>query len=270
MSYSLVDILRLWWHGKWQRALLFLPLVKPERESRKAPAWFLVWFASWVWTQTLDSDDRPTDLWLYYYDFAVEGTWAFWADDLKKTAVNDALWWVAGWTGKPKHGYYTLEQWLDAIRNRVGSWVPGWTSTLAQGLDTLFWKLPESVRGGYSSWEDLWQGIKNSVKDWARARYDATVSLVGDLWYWIAYTGSLLSGWYDNVGIWISEFKQNPSGVILGALGATWGRLVTFDQGPLSYYYNLWGTFRQNLSDFLADPLGFVYDRAEAFLVSKW
>ncbi|MBA7568663.1 hypothetical protein ES708_10397 [subsurface metagenome] len=137
--------------------------------------------------------------------------------------------------------------------------MPGWTTNLAAGLDSLYWKLPPSIRGGYGSWSELWDSIKDSVKKWAT-----------DSWTWITGDGSLLKGWYDNVGIFVSDFKEDPAGTIKGLLGETWRKLVTFTRDCLTFYYNLWGSYRQTLADLVADPLGYLWDRAEQFLVDKW
>ena len=248
MSYSFSECIGIWWHGKWQRVLLAIPIIKPEREGNKAPAWFRDWAPAWVWAYWLDDDRRPTGSWLYWYDYAARNTFLSWFDDLKNTAVSESLYWVAGWTGKPKHGYYTLEDWLSAAWTRVTSTLPNWILQVQNAILTTY----------------------NGLQDWARARYDAFRVLAQAGWNWITATGSLLSAFYDDVGTWIANFKRNPAGVILGVLGGTWETLVTFDQGALSYFYNLWGSYRQTLADFLADPLGWIYDQAEDFLVSKW
>jgi len=248
MDYSFSECIGIWWHGKWQRVLLAIPLIKPEREGNKAPAWFRHWVPDWVWAYWLDDDGRPTTTWLYWYDYAAHNTFLSWFDDLKNRAVSDSLYWVAGWTGKPKHGYYTLEQWLEAVWTRATSELPAWISDLAADVAAVY----------------------GNLQNWARSQYDAFKVLAQAGWNWITGPGLLLSRFYDDTHTWIANFKQNTAGVILGVLGSTWGRLVTFDQGALSYFYNLWGTFRQTLSAFLADPLGYIYDRAEQKLIDKW
>jgi len=248
MDYSFSECVGIWWHGKWQAVLLAIPLIKPEREGNKAPAWFRHWVPTWLWAYWLDDDRRPTTTWLYWYDYAAHNTFLSWFDDLKNRAVSDSLYWVAGWTGKPKHGYYTLEQWLEAVWTRVQSSLPEWIRQVSGAITTAY----------------------NDLKVWARSRYDDALAKVATLWTWLDTVGSLLRAFYDATHTWITNFKENPAGVILGVLGGTWGRLVTFDQGALSYFYNLWGSYRQTLAEFIVDPLGFLYDRAELFLVNKW
>jgi len=148
----------------------------------------------------------------------------------------------------PRHEYPTLADWLEAVWTSVRSTLPTFISNLA----AIVAALPTNLR------------------DWVQSEYDAAKAKVATLWTWLQGRGSLLSAFYDDVGVWIADFKQNPTGVILGILGGTWERLVTFDQGALGYFYDLWGTYRQTLADFLADPLGWIYDQAEDFLVSKW
>ena len=248
MTYSFFEVIGIWWHGRWQAVLLAIPLIKPGREGNKAPAWFRAWYEAWVWGAYLDSDKRPTEQWLIYYDEAAKRLFQSWLEDLKNRAVSDAFAAVVGLTGRPKHGYYTLEDWLEAAWTWATSTLPTFVSNLA----AIVAALPTNLR------------------DWVRSEYDAAKATVATLWAWLQGRGSLLSAFYDDVGVWIADFKQNPTGVILGILGGTWERLVTFDQGALGYFYDLWGTYRQTLADFLADPLGWIYDQAEDFLVSKW
>jgi len=248
MAYSFFEVLGIWWHGRWQAVLLAIPLIKPGREGNKAPAWFRAWYAAWVWGAFLDSDQRPTDQWLVYYDNAARRLFQSWLEDLRGRAVSDAFAAVVGLTGRPKHGYYTLEDWLDAAWSLVTGTLPTFISNLAAIVSAL----------------------PTTLRDWVQSEYDAAKAKVATLWTWLQGRGSLLSAFYDDVGVWIANFKENPVDVILGALGDTWDRLLTFDQGALGYFYDLWGSYRQTLADFLADPLGWIYDRAEDFLVSKW
>ncbi len=248
MNYSFSEVIGIWWHGRWQAVLLAIPLIKPGREGNKAPAWFRVWYASWVWAAYLDSDRRPTEQWRLFYDFAARGLFYSWLDDLRGRAVQDAANRVWTWTGGPRHGYPTLADWLQAAWVRVQSELPEW-----------IWQVSGAITTAY-----------NGVIAWARARYDDSLAKVATLWTWLQVTGSLLGAFYNEVGTWIANFAQNPRLVILGVLGGTWDRLITFDQGALSYFYSLWGSYRQTLADFLADPLGWMYDQAEDFLLSKW
>ncbi len=248
MDYNFLEVLGIWWHGRWQAVLLAIPLIKPGREGNKAPAWFRAWYKPWVWSAYLDSDDRPTEQWLVYYDEAAKRLFQSWLEDLRGRAVSDAGAWVWSWTGGPRHGYPTLADWLEAVWTSVRSTLPTFISNLA----AIVAALPTNLR------------------DWVQSEYDAAKAKVATLWTWLQGRGSLLSALYDDVGVWIADFKQNPAGVILGILGDTWEKLVTFDQGALGYFYDLWGTYRQTLADFLADPLGWIYDQAEDFLVSKW
>jgi hypothetical protein len=57
--------------------------------------------------------------------------------------------------------------------------------------------------------------------------------------------------------------------MIFSWLGDTWQALVTFRNGPLEFYFNLWGAYAQRLGSFLADPMGYLYDHAEQFLADK-
>ena len=173
------------------------------------------------------------------------------------------------WFG-PKDGYASLSDWITAIRGRVGYWVPVWTNNLAEGLSTLYLKIPYNIRHNITSWYQIFDDIKRSVKDWAIARYDLAVSNLYVLWDWVQYTGSVLKAWYDDIGTWVTNLAANFTAGVFGALGPVWWRLVTFDRDALQYYYNLWGTYRNMLSDFLSDPVGFIYDRVEDFLVRKW
>jgi len=248
MEYTFLATVGIWWHGHLQRVKYDLPFIKPEREGNKAPPWFRDVYPAWYWDYYLDDDDRPTHMWLKNYFHAADRLFKTWLDRLKSTAVSDAFAAVVGLTGRPKHGYYTLEDWLDAAWSLVTGTLPTFISNLA----AIVAALPTNLR------------------DWVQSEYDAAKAKVAILWTWLQGRGSLLSAFYDDVGIWIANFKGNPAGVILGVLGGTWDRLLTFDRGALGYFYNLWGSYRETLADFLADPLGWIYDQAEDFLVSKW
>ena len=270
MAYSFTDIISIWWHGQKQTILYYAPFVEPEKELGAAPPWFTEVYPDWLWDYYLDQERRPTETWLYNYNYAAKETLHDWLDQLKSDAVSDAGNWVWSWTGGPDHGYSTLADWLEAIRTRVGTWVPTWADNLASGLNDTFYRLPQAIRNATASWDDIWNNIKDSVKSWAQDRYDDAKTWAINAWNWVTQQGNTLTSWYDNVASWVNAFKQDPYGTITGWLGATWGKLHTFAQNALDFYYNLWGSYAQRLSDFLADPGQFIVDWLEQRLIQLW
>jgi len=270
MAYSFLDIINIWWHGQKQTILYYAPLIKPEKELGAAPPWFTEVWPGWLWDYYLDSERRPTETWLYNYNYAAKQTLKGWLDQLKADAVNDAAAWVWSWTGGPAHGYTTLAAWLEAIRSRVGTFVPAWTFNLAAGVNDLYWKLPEGIRNLSTSWNQLWDSIKQSVKDWAKERYDSAKATVQTVWEWVTVQGQTLTNWYNSVAGWVNGFKADPYGFITGHLGDTWRKLRDFARDALDFYYNLWGASAQELSNFLADPGGFILEKAENEIIKRW
>jgi len=198
MGYTFLQIVSLWWHGLKQTILFYIPLIKPEKESTVAPSWFLLSFPSWMWYSYLDSDRRPTETFLYNYRYAANVVFQRWLEVLKATAITGATAIVWGWTGGPKYGYPTLSSWLESLRGRIGTWVPYWTTTLANGLESLYLKIPFSIRHGLSSWGDIFDDIKEAVKGWVIERYDQAIRNIDTAWNWIQYTGSVIKscfGW---------------------------------------------------------------------------
>ena len=270
MGYTFLYIIGLWWHGLKQTILYYIPLIKPEQESNQAPTWFLRVFPGWLWSTHLTSDRRPTETWLYNYRYASNVLFQSWLDQLKQQAIKGAGDIVWGWTGGPRYGFNNLSDWINAIRSRVGSWIPHWTDNLSSGLDGLYLKIPFKIRHNISSWGQLFEDVKQDVINWITARYDQSLENISILWGWVQSTGGPLKAWFDSVGVWVSDLKLNFKAGVFSALGPTWWRLVSFDRDALIYYYNLWGSYRDVLAEFLSDPLGFIYGRAEAYLLSKW
>lgn len=270
MAYSFFDIINIWWHGQKQSILYFAPFVAPEKELGAAPPWFTEVWPAWLWDYYLDQERRPTETWLYNYNYAARLLLKNWLDQLKNDAVNDAAQWVWSWTGGPAHGYPTLSAWLEAIRVRVGTWVPTWTYNLASGLNDLYWKLPSGIRNATSSWNAIWDDIKETVKAWVKERYDNALSYLSTVQQWLNTKGVTLAQWYDSVAGLINEFKSNPRTFIIQRLGATWQLLASFASGPLTFYYNLWGAYSQAIAELFSDPGSFILKRAEDELVKRW
>jgi len=270
MGYSFLDIIALWWHGLKQTILYYIPLLKPEQESTFAPTWFRRVFPDWLWGAYLPWDRRPTETWLYNYRYASNVLFKSWLDELKAQAIAGAWAVVIGSTGLPSYGYPTLADWLNAIRGRVGTWIPYWTNSLAEGLTALYSQLPYSIRHNLSTWDDIFYNIKESVKTWVLSRYSLAMSNLDTVWGWLQSTGGVLKAWYDDVGSWVSYIRLNFAAGVFSVLGGVWWRLVTFDRDALDYYYNLWGAYRVTLADFVVDPLGYIYDRVESYILSKW
>ncbi|GAI57306.1 unnamed protein product, partial [marine sediment metagenome] len=92
--------------------------------------------------------------------------------------------------------------------------------------------------------------------EWAR---DALSEIVADVYAWL--TRSLGAAWDFLVWFW-----GDPGSALASLLSPWWAKLVTFTTDCLDFWYNLWGSYAEDLAEFLADPLDFLWDHGEAWL----
>lgn len=278
----------LFWHGIIQSALLWIPLLKPLVEDWVPPWWWLACYYNEHWQENLDAERRPTELFMHYW-------WRCWLQHLHFLINLSAKWitqqfqdLILALLGALHESYETFAEWIQALMDRVGGLLPDWATSLIDGLLVLWDLLPESIRGAVQTWEEVWGQIQEAVKVWARAWYDEARQFAYELWDWYVNLGRIVTAWWqrahdqleemiaDAYG-WIARtlgaawtflvwFWSNPTGAIATWLSPWWERLVTFASDCLDYWYNIWGSYAEDLAAFLADPLDFLWNRGETWL----
>jgi hypothetical protein len=292
--YSIGQIAGWTLDGVWQWIRKEVPdwIIEPRHVSRGPPGWWGSVKTWGDWYYCVASDGHPQSCWFSNYIDAcwkLLGKWIDEAADDVGDAVSGA---VRSWVGYVQGGFSNFSDWIKWLQGLTGGYLPWWASSLADAADRLYWWLPAEIRQGYTSWSDLWEGIKASVRDWARARYDDAKAWADGAWQWVLNQGATLKGWYDAAGAWLDDFRQNaservrgwlgtawdwivgfwndPYGTITGTLGDSWEALKTAARDALPFWYNLWGSYADEIGAFWGDPLGYLYDRVEDFLSDKW
>jgi len=286
------DIIRIILHGLLQKVLLLIPVVLPLQESLSPPSWWYAFFDWGAWYYNLDSNRRPNLLWTDYYLYSGWG-W------LKKLAVHEAEQYTLAARaflimviGPIFYGFSSISGWLNNVDIKVGWTLPSWAASTMAGLWKLWHWLPWEVREGGWNWDGLWDWLVDRAIAIAHNLFDIALDWGWEAVRWVRDTGGHLRTWWlavqafvwwlahDPYGAiasilniawpWLVEFKLNPIGWVLGWLSPWWVPLTTFARDCLTYWYNVWGSHAQDLSNFLANPLDFIADRLEQIIESRW
>jgi len=274
--YPLLNI--LWWNlvGQWMHFVFthiastyIRPRVLP-RFSTTAPQWWKdSWGHSYNWYHNL-TNGVPGVLFVWYYARAARDRFSDWIRNAADTVARPLVDAVRGLLGNLLYGYTKFSDWIRAIQVRVGSWVPWWTSTLAAGLDYLWNRLPGDIRDGTISWYTKFSAWYNAAISWSQSRYESVRVWVVNTGAWLVSGYNTVRAWYDSAHGWLDDFRLNTYARITARLGVTWTRAVTFFTSAGTFWYNLWGFYAADIGAFWADPLGWLYDRAEDELVRRW
>lgn len=278
----------------WAKWFIFIlvPGLSPPYQSVHPPSWFQYTYKDQVWADNLDSHNRPTLDFCKYY---IRAVWNYFLHKIQQQweeAVDAAKRAISGILGSISYGFGTFHDWIKAVYDRVGDSILHWADNLFQAVGRLYLWLPEGIRQGLHSWEDIFVYWYSKAKEWVVAQFGAALAAATDAWDWVVASGQALKAWYEDVRTWVLDWSQNaaeriwgllgdawgwlvafwadPWGTVTGILGPVWASLVSWADGPLTYYYNLWGSYATTLGEFLADPLGWLYDRAESELVRRW
>jgi len=287
--WSILDWL---FYGAVRYVLLWVPFVTPPRVDRGIPSlWW--YYNSWNdWDHKDDNNGGPDERWCQAWFRMALGGFELLVLQEAKPYVDEAKNWLRGIIGGIKSGFASLGDWTNWLQVAVGAAVPWWTPNLAAGVDRLRGWFPDAIYNGWLAWNDIWTSIKADVRNWARNEYDRARDFAYQARDWVSGVGDGLRLWRDKVAGWIDNFRANPYGFITGVLGSGWSwllgfypraretvigwlgpdwvRLTNFARDCSVFYYNLWSLGWRTLSDFIADPVGFVGDRLEAYLLKKW
>ena len=280
--------------GIVQRAKDVMPdyVIRSDTMDKMPPDWWYK-FKQWErWYYATDVDGRPLPHWFNVYFDCCWSWLGFWIQEVGDWAWEKALDLVRLFTGFVQFGYATFESWVTAIRNRVGTYVPWFANSLAHATYRLWQWLPPEIRDGIQTWQAIWGNIINTVQQWAQSRYDdvrgwywgARRTLerwVNDLHSWWQYAHGWLDDfrhnaearvrqWLGGAWSWLVAFWNDPYGAITGYLGETWNKLYSFARDALVFWYNLWGQYSEEIGEFWSNPLRWLYDRVEDYLVEKW
>lgn len=278
----------------WVKWLIFIlvPGLSPPYQSVHPPSWFQYTYKDQVWKDNLDSNNRPTLNFCKYY---IRAVWNYFLHRIQgqwEDAIGGAQRVIMNGLGALRHGYGTYSDWIEGVFARVGQGALTWADDLLAAANRLYLWLPEGIRQGLHSWEDIFLYWYGQAKLWVVQQFGSALAAASNAWDWVVASGQAIKAWYEHVRTWVLDWAENagervwgllgaagrwllsawgdPWGTITGILGPAWSSLVSWADGPLNYYYNLWGSYATMLGEFLADPLGWLYDRAETELVRRW
>lgn len=289
---GITTLIGWFFYGFVRYVMYWIPLIAPSSVNRHIPwQWWL--YNNWGdWRHRDDNNGGPDEHWLQCWFKMLFGEAMRLATYEAKPYVRlirDALLVVIG---AVKSGFGSLSSWVDWLEQYFGFPLPWWSSTVKSGLGWLRRKLPSGIRESWQTWLQIWDGIKQEVRDWAIARYDQFRNLANEAVAWVRDRGASLSGWQDRVGAFIEAFKANPYGNIAWWLGEAWSwlcwfrsnaynvirgcfgpnldKILLFGRDCVTFYYNLWAQGWQELGGFTSNPVQYLYDKAEQILTERW
>lgn len=279
-------------YGLVRYIMVWIPYIRPFKVDRYIPIQWWYWCDYWDWLHYNADNGHPDEHWCVCWLKMTLAEFERRVVDLAKRYTDEAKNILLGWIGWIHPAFSSLGSWVNRLQDQVGFHLPSWVSTVARGLDWLRAKVPYAVREGLKTWTELFDSIKESVKEWVRLGYDLAKLYATNAWYWVLEAGSSLVAWRDRVGGWLSYvrgnsyqwiadklgagwqwllgFRRNSRAWIVSWLGEDWQRLIAFKDGPLSFYYNLWVAGWQILASLIADPLAFVLDYLEQAIMNRW
>lgn len=269
-QYSVQTIASSILHGITQAIRVVVPIITPDDERGQPPGWWY-WYWSWGdWYLNLDAAKRPNLDWCYHWTVGALRLLGAYADDAADSVKATLSSTVRGWVGYVRHGFVDFSTWIESLGVKIGQGSFAWAGNLTDAANWLRGKLPDAVKYGSQTWGAIWDSIKQAAIDWAKARYEDARAWAYGAYAWVLDSGKAIKTWYDNSRSWLDDFRQNTHTRVVGLLGDTWKRLTTFAGGGLSFYQNLWGSHATEVGAFFGNPLLWLYDRAEAFLISRW
>lgn len=291
-TYPFADVWKWLFHGWVQRIRYNVNPTLVMRVTFGIPGWWWRWYSYHDWALNLDHALKPNWEWIRLFQDGSYQVFKDWINEVGADALKKAKADIRGLVGAVSVDYPTFSAWLSAVGSYAGTTGLWWADNLTQGLNTVRYLLPWSIRGGVQTWDDVWEGIRRSVREWAQARYDAAKKSAVDAWNWVISDGGPIRTWYNSVKLWIDNFRADPVGTVTGLLGDAWPWLVafwllpgaviqaflgpnwemlkTFARDSVTFYYNLWGSWAEEMGEFWANPIEWICDRLEDEIVKRW
>jgi hypothetical protein len=288
---ALIELHLIWditWHAIVQSILLWIPLLKPLVEMWIPPWWWQACYYNQHWQENLDAELRPTELFMDYYWQCIFSHVYFMASLLAMYFADEAQGLLFGFLGILHEAYLSFSEWIQAIADLVGELLPEWATSVMDALQVLWELLPEEIRDGLQTWAEFLEAAPEALQAWVEELVGQTIAWVIELWDWYIGLGQTITKWWtwahdelnellgDAYG-WIVRalgeawafliwFWGNPSAAVTTWLSPWWESLVTFASDCLDFWYNLWGSYADLLSEFLEDPLGYLWREGEGWL----
>jgi len=279
-------------YGFIRYVVYWIPLLTPPSVDRAMPWQWLKYSSVWVWLQKGKNKGGPTEAWLQGWFSMVFGEAVLLVDIVTQPYVDQAKELLLSVIGAVSSNFSNLASWIGQVQDWFGLPLPWWSGTVNQGLTWLRDKLPTSIRGAWQTWDNIFDGIKDAVKNWVNASYAQARDWARGAFDWAVSAGQSLISWRDRIAGRIDSFLANPYGTITTWLGHTWqwllgfqlyGRFIVFEWlGPdiykaltfardcSTFYYNLWSRGWSVLSDLVDDPVDYLYTRIEQMFVDRW
>jgi len=283
------DWVRQFIHLVYQAIRFWIPLLKPEVEPLEPPVWFEeCWEFYSLWSDSLDEEQRPTHTFLKLYWECMWRILMNRLDDRASFLIDKFMHYVVFAVGMLPLPFDTIPEWLVAIRSWIGEILPDWADDIAAGLWRLWNLIPEPIRDGLVTWSEFLAGAPEAIQEWIEEFIADLLATVQEVWDWYVNVGQVVTDWWAwaylqleemveaplfwlarNLGeawAFLIEFWNDPAGAVIGWLSPLLGPLLTFATDCLDFWYNLWGSYAEDLAAFLADPLEFLWDRGESWL----
>lgn len=279
-------------YGFIRYVIFWIPLLTPPSVDR-SPPW--QWFRYAGWSEWLHRDDNnggPDETWLQTWFRMIFGEALLLAVDEAKPYVRrirDAL---RDLIGSIRSQFGSVSGWLNWLEALLGYPLPWWASTVNRGLLWLRGKLPAGIREAWQTWDSIFDGIAEGVRAWVRGVYDHFRVLASNTWDWVLQKGRAVFYWYGQVSDFVNNFRSNPYGMLVAWLGTAWNwllgfyhngrgqvlawlgpdihKLLLFGRDASTFYYNLWSRGWRTLSEFVDEPLNYLYRKIERMLIDRW
>ena len=246
------------------------PYVEPISEPGGVPVWWHNFYADWDWWTNFWPGYIPTPTLI---NLACRGTWqliGLWAEEGWEWAKRTAIGEVRSWTGRVKTGFATFSVWINWLEHIAGTYVPWWCDTLAMGVTYLYNWIPWDVRTSVTTWVAKFQAAVGEANAWAWGQFQAARDWVYNSAPWVVDWINILINWYNDVGQWIVDFRNDPYGTVAGWLGYSWTVWVNLREGLRTFYNTVWTPFRADMFAFFDHPMLFLYDKTEDYLCERW